>query len=78
MLNQMPDLEKRCGDLDTWSRWAGGAAVDKMLNATGPHANHCRALGRVVRQWATTNGIELPTPLTPSRTRQIVGPDLGR
>jgi hypothetical protein len=48
----MPDLEKRCDVLDTWSRWAGGAAidanhlgaaVDTLRNATGLHANHYRA-----------------------------------
>jgi hypothetical protein len=85
--NLMPDLEKRCDVLDTWSRWAAGAvtdanrlgaAVDTLLTVTGPHASQCRALGRVVRRWATTNDIELPTSRTPSRTRQIVGPDLGR
>jgi conjugative relaxase-like TrwC/TraI family protein len=83
--NQTPELEQRRDALDTWRRWSAGADVDEdrlgatvdtLLHASGPHANHCRALGRVVQHWANSTGVDLPTP-APSRViRQIPGPDL--
>jgi hypothetical protein len=74
------------GDLDTWHRWAAGdtvdtnhlgAAIDRLITATGPHANHARALGQLVQQWAASAGIDRPTPEPPRLTVQIAGPDLG-
>jgi hypothetical protein len=82
----IPELEQRCDALDTWHRWATGAtidanhlgaAVDTLLTATGRDANQYRALGQVVRQSATTIGVDLPTPRPPRLLRQIAGPELG-
>ena len=70
-LSQIPELEQQCDALDTWRRWATGgpidtnhlgAAVDTLLTDTGPHANHYRALGQLVQQWAAGAGIDLSDP----------------
>jgi hypothetical protein len=85
-LNQIPELEQRRDARDTWHQWAAGgtvdanylgAAVDKLITATGPHVNHSRALGQLVQQWAASAGIDPPTPEPPRLTRRIAGPDLG-
>jgi hypothetical protein len=86
-LDSIRDLQQRCAALDTWRRWAAGAAadepevdavIDTLLTATGPDAHHFRALGHVMLQGAKRDGIDVPSGPPRSLTRQIVGPDLGR
>jgi conjugative relaxase-like TrwC/TraI family protein len=84
-LHQIPELEQRRDALDTWYRWAAGgtvdashlgAAIDSLITATGPHADHARVLGQLAQQWAASAGIDLPTAEPPRLTRQIAGIDL--
>jgi hypothetical protein len=73
----LPDLDDTTLDRLELDANYLGAAVDKLITATGPHANHSRALGQLVQQWAASAGIDLPTPEPPRLTRPIAGPDLG-
>jgi hypothetical protein len=83
--SQVSEPEQRRDALDTWRRWAAGgtvdanllSTVDKLITNTGPQANHSRALGQVIQQWAAGADIDLPTPEPPRLTRQIAAPDLG-